>query len=124
MNDSLQHPGAPLPQGASSAPLAYPGLRVVVLGLARQGIAVSRFFLAEGARITISDMRGAGTTRGRPKLRLDATSPIPDRPGTLHFALGRHPLSLLDDADLLCLSGGVSPAIPIVQEATRRGASR
>ena len=41
--------------------------------------------------------------------------------GTLHFALGGHPLSLLDDADLLCLSGGVSPAIPIVQEAAHRG---
>ena len=120
MNDSLQHPGAPLPQGASSAPMAYPGLRVVVLGLARQGIAASRFFLAEGARITISDMRGEeqlAAAHAALERYVAETRP----PGTLHFALGGHPLSLLDDADLLCLSGGVSPAIPIVQEAAHRG---
>ena len=39
----------------------------------------------------------------------------------LRFVLGGHPLNLLDDADLLCLSGGVSPAIPIVQAAIARG---
>ncbi len=37
------------------------------------------------------------------------------------FALGGHPLSLLDQTDLLLLSGGVSPAIPIAEEARRRG---
>jgi UDP-N-acetylmuramoylalanine--D-glutamate ligase len=97
----------------------YAGLRVVILGLARQGLAAARFFLAEGARITISDTRSADqlisacaaleryVTENRPR-------------GTLRLALGGHPLNLLDDADLLCLSGGVSPAIPIVQEAARR----
>jgi UDP-N-acetylmuramoylalanine--D-glutamate ligase len=119
-NDSLQHPGAPLPQRASSAPMAYPGLRVVVLGLARQGIAASRFFLTEGARITISDMRSEeqlAAAHAALERYVAETRP----PGTLHFALGGHPLNLLDDADLLCLSGGVSPAIPIVQEAAHRG---
>ena len=100
--------------------MAYPGLRVVVLGLARQGIAASRFFLAEGARITISDLRGEeqlAAAHAALERYVAETRPS----GTLHFALGGHPLSLLDDADLLCLSGGVSPAIPIVQEAAHRG---
>ncbi len=39
----------------------------------------------------------------------------------MRFVLGDHPLDLLAEADLLCLSGGVSPAIPVVQEAVRRG---
>ena len=37
------------------------------------------------------------------------------------FVLGGHPLTLLDNTDLLLLSGGVSPAIPIAEEARRRG---
>ncbi len=47
----------PLPQKASGAHLAYAGLHTVILGLARQGMATARFFLAQGARITVSDMR-------------------------------------------------------------------
>ena len=39
----------------------------------------------------------------------------------MRTVLNGHPLDLLDGADLLCLSGGVSPAIPIAQEAVRRG---
>jgi UDP-N-acetylmuramoylalanine--D-glutamate ligase len=35
--------------------------------------------------------------------------------------LGEHPLSLLDECDLLCLSGGVPPETPLPQEARRRG---
>jgi UDP-N-acetylmuramoylalanine--D-glutamate ligase len=37
------------------------------------------------------------------------------------WSCGDHPLSLLDDADLLCLSGGVSPMLPLALEAQRRG---
>ena len=58
MSSSHQHPSAQLMQTPLSAPLAYPGLRVVILGLARQGMAAARFFLAEGARVTLSDLRG------------------------------------------------------------------
>ncbi|NJM40082.1 MAG: UDP-N-acetylmuramoyl-L-alanine--D-glutamate ligase, partial [Anaerolineae bacterium] len=39
----------------------------------------------------------------------------------LKFALGGHPLTLLDECDLLCLSGGVPIDLPIVLEAKRRG---
>jgi UDP-N-acetylmuramoylalanine--D-glutamate ligase len=39
----------------------------------------------------------------------------------LQWALGGHPLSLLDEADLVCLSGGVPLSLPIVQEAMQRG---
>ncbi|HEY4720401.1 MAG TPA: UDP-N-acetylmuramoyl-L-alanine--D-glutamate ligase, partial [Anaerolineae bacterium] len=37
------------------------------------------------------------------------------------YALGGHPLSLLDDCDVLCLSGGVPIDLPIVIEAQRQG---
>jgi UDP-N-acetylmuramoylalanine--D-glutamate ligase len=34
---------------------------------------------------------------------------------------GDHPFTLLEDADLLCLSGGVSPMLPLVVSAQQRG---
>jgi UDP-N-acetylmuramoylalanine--D-glutamate ligase len=36
------------------------------------------------------------------------------------YALGGHPLDLLDGADLVCLSGGVAPTSPICIEAIKR----
>jgi UDP-N-acetylmuramoylalanine--D-glutamate ligase len=39
----------------------------------------------------------------------------------LELVLGEHPISLLDGADVLAISGGVSPDAPFVQEAIRRG---
>ena len=37
------------------------------------------------------------------------------------WALGGHPLELLDHTDVLCLSGGVPLTLPIVEEAVKRG---
>ena len=98
--------------------------RVVILGAARQGTATARFFLAAGAQVTLSDMRSAAQLAAvAAELEAFATSLSADglnRP-RLRFAFGGHPLSLLDEADLLCLSGGVSPAIPIVRAAVAAG---
>jgi UDP-N-acetylmuramoylalanine--D-glutamate ligase len=85
---------------------------VVVLGLARQGTALARFLAQEGADVTVSDVHDeAALTTGLAQLE-DLS---------VRFVLGKHPLSLLDGADLLCLSGGVPVDIPIVVEARRRG---
>jgi UDP-N-acetylmuramoylalanine--D-glutamate ligase len=39
----------------------------------------------------------------------------------IRWALGGHPIELLEHTDLLCLSGGVPLNLPIVEEALRRG---
>ena len=39
----------------------------------------------------------------------------------VEWALGGHPLELLNNTDVLCLSGGVPLTLPIVQEAVKRG---
>ena len=39
----------------------------------------------------------------------------------INWALGGHPLELLDSTDVLCLSGGVPLTLPIVAEAIKRG---
>jgi UDP-N-acetylmuramoylalanine--D-glutamate ligase len=88
------------------------GRRVVVIGLARQGIATVRFLVREGAKVLISDLRDAEALQDT--LRLLKDVPV-------GYALGGHPFSILDGADLVCLSGGVPINAPIVVEAQRRG---
>jgi UDP-N-acetylmuramoylalanine--D-glutamate ligase len=90
----------------------FQGKRIVVLGLARQGLALARFFVAAGAAVTVSDAAPAD------KLAAEVEK-LQGLPVTL--ALGGHPLSLLDGCDLLCLSGGVPAQLPIVQAAIARG---
>jgi UDP-N-acetylmuramoylalanine--D-glutamate ligase len=85
---------------------------IVILGLARQGVALARYFSQRGMRVTVSDSRSAGALSGS----LAALSDL-----EVSYVLGDHPLSLLDGCDLLCLSGGVSPDMPLVHEAVRRG---
>ncbi len=84
----------------------------VVLGLARQGLAVTRWLIAQGAQVTASDVKSEEELQ-------DSLASLRDL--DVKFVLGGHPLSLLDDCDGLCLSGGVPIDLPIVQEAQRRG---
>lgn len=91
-------------------PLA--GKHVVVIGIARQGTALGRWLPTLGARVTLSDSRS--------EAQLAETINALSGPNVA-FALNGHPLTLLDDCDVLCISGGVPPTIPIVQEAQRRG---
>jgi len=86
--------------------------RVLILGAARQGAALARWLAKRGSHVTLSDARGEEQlTSVRASL---ANLPI-------RWALGGHPLELLDDCDLLCVSGGVPLNLPIVIEANRRG---
>src|SRR5512135_2550277 len=84
----------------------------VVLGLARQGLAVTRWLVEQGAQVTVSDVK--------PEAELQASIDSL-RDLEVKFVLGGHPLSLLDDCDLVCLSGGVPIDLPIVLEAQQRG---
>ncbi len=89
----------------------WTGKRVVILGAARQGLALVRWLVAHGAQVSLSDTR--------PAAEMDAArASLQDLP--IRWALGGHPMELLDDADVLCLSGGVPTTLPIVQEALRR----
>src|SRR5512146_2760439 len=86
--------------------------RVVILGAARQGLALARWLSQHGAEVVLSDERDAAElAAGRQSLQ-DVS---------IECALGGHPLSLLDHADVLCISGGVPTNLPIVEEAIKRG---
>lgn len=86
--------------------------RVLILGAARQGLALARWLSVHGARVTLSDMRSEADLR----LARESLAEYP-----IQWALGGHPLELLDATDVLCLSGGVPLTLPIVAEARKRG---
>lgn len=88
------------------------GKRVLILGAARQGLALARWLSLHGAHVTLSDMRTAD------ELRVARESLAEFQ---IDWTPGGHPLELLDSIDVLCLSGGVPLTLPIVAEAVKRG---
>ena len=92
----------------------WAGKHVLILGAARQGLALTRWLVRHGARVTLSDARAEADLNA-------ARQSLADLP--VEWAAGGHPLNLLDDKDIVCLSGGVPVTIPIVTEAVKRGIS-
>ncbi len=86
--------------------------RVLILGAARQGLALARWLSVHGAKVTVSDMRGESDLQAAKESLADVD---------VTWALGGHPLDLLDSTDVLCLSGGVPLTLPIVAAAVSKG---
>jgi UDP-N-acetylmuramoylalanine--D-glutamate ligase len=87
---------------------SFAGQKVVILGLARQGLSLARFFAGIGAKVIVSDLASPEKLQSE----IAALENLP-----VELVLGSHPLSLLNDCALLCLSGGVPPQHPLVQAA-------
>lgn len=85
------------------------GRTIIIVGFQRQGQALARWLPTVGARPIVTDSKDAAA------LGIDPA----DYPG-VRFVLGENPPDLLDDADMLCISGGVPLTIPIVVEAAQR----
>ena len=86
------------------------GKRVTVLGLGREGMALTRFLVKHGAAVTVSDVKSAGDLQEA----LDALAGLP-----VSYCLGGHPLEILD-CDVLFVSPGVPLDVPVIVEARRR----
>jgi UDP-N-acetylmuramoylalanine--D-glutamate ligase len=90
----------------------WKGKRVLILGAARQGLALARWLSIHGAQVTLSDMHSED------ELQVARESLAEFE---IQWALGGHPLALLDSTDVLCLSGGIPLTLPIVVDALSRG---
>ena len=90
----------------------WTGTHVVILGAARQGVALAHWLIKHGAIVTLSDKRAESEL-------VSARAALSGLP--IKWAVGGHPLELLDHADVLALSGGVPLTLPIVNEAVKRG---
>ncbi len=91
--------------------------KVVIVGVARQGIALARYLLLHGARVVLNDKR-----------RMDdlveahnAFADLEQYHSNLSWVCGEHPLELLDGAQWVCVSGGVPLDLPLIAEAQHRG---
>jgi len=76
---------------------------VLIIGAARQGQALARFLYKQGIPVILNDMHPASEMQGA----LKALESIP-----VEWVLGEHPLALLDEVDMVCVSGGVPSASP------------
>jgi len=85
--------------------------RVVMVGAARQGLALSRYLAEHGASVILNDRRSeeALSTAREELADLEIT-----------WVTGDHPLNILECADLVCLSGGIPLDLPLVEEAVRK----
>ncbi len=90
----------------------FSGKRVLIVGAARQGLALTRFLLRQGAQVTVTDKQS------REQLQASIAS---FEGSSVNWALGSHPLELLEGISLVCVSGGVPLTIPLIQEAYHRG---
>jgi UDP-N-acetylmuramoylalanine--D-glutamate ligase len=86
--------------------------RVVIIGAARQGMALARYLTSQGAQVILTDHRQADELLKEQGKLADCG---------VKWALGGHPTNLLDFCDLVCPSGGVPLTIPFVIEAQARG---
>ena len=90
---------------------------VLIVGVARQGLALARYLLGRGARLILNDQRSAGELAEEQQAMADLSASGP----SLEWVFGGHPLNLLDGIDLVCVSGGVPLTIPLIIEARARG---
>ncbi|MGN0776294.1 MAG: UDP-N-acetylmuramoyl-L-alanine--D-glutamate ligase [Candidatus Ventricola sp.] len=86
--------------------------RVLVLGMARSGVAAAKLLANKGAIVTISDMKTEESFGGA----LDELKAL----GCI-FALGEGPQRVLAQQDMMILSPGIPVAKPFVQEAIAGG---
>ena len=89
----------------------FNGQKYVVIGAARQGLALSQYLASHGAKVVLTD--------SRPESQLTAEMQALQGQN-VEWAAGGHPLSLLDGADFVCPSGGVPLTIPLIEEALNR----
>jgi UDP-N-acetylmuramoylalanine--D-glutamate ligase len=88
------------------APMELKGKTVLVLGLGDTGLSVARWVIAQGATARVADSRNEP-----PRAR--------DLQGEVHT--GTFQVSLLKDADLVCISPGLSLGEEVVQAAIAKG---
>jgi UDP-N-acetylmuramoylalanine--D-glutamate ligase len=88
------------------------GTHALVVGLGREGRDLASFLALSGARVRVTDTRPADTLT-------DTMATLADLP--IEYSLAGHPLSDLDASEVVYVSPGVRPEIPLLAEARRRG---
>jgi UDP-N-acetylmuramoylalanine--D-glutamate ligase len=86
--------------------------RVLIVGAARQGLALARYMLSQGAHVTLNDNR---TSSELTEIIAAFSGP------NIRWVTGGHPVELAAQTDLVCPSGGIPLEIDLLQAARVRG---
>jgi UDP-N-acetylmuramoylalanine--D-glutamate ligase len=92
--------------------LQLEGKKVLVVGLARSGLAAAKFAAARGARVTANDLRN------EPALAAESAEL---RAQGIEVSLGSHPQRIFIDSDLIILSPGVPSELAPLAAARKAG---
>jgi UDP-N-acetylmuramoylalanine--D-glutamate ligase len=92
--------------------------RVIVIGAARQGVALGRFLASRGASVVMNDRK---TIDQLEAVKQSLDQQAGNHASKIEWFLGSHPLSLLEGADVVCVSGGVPLNLELIQEARATG---
>jgi UDP-N-acetylmuramoylalanine--D-glutamate ligase len=87
------------------------GLRVLVVGLGQEGLALATYLANQGVSLVATDLQSEEKLGSK-------IAPLVEKGVSL--VLGKHPISLLDEADILFVSPGISLESPFLKEAQRR----
>jgi UDP-N-acetylmuramoylalanine--D-glutamate ligase len=90
----------------------FEGQSILIIGAARQGLALARFLARQGARVTLNDKKSVSEM----KAAMDSLASYP-----LTWALGHHDPKLLKGMDLVCVSGGVPLDLTLIEQARQQG---
>src|SRR5258706_10799882 len=91
----------------------WKGKRVVIIGAARQGLALARYLARNGAQVMLNDRRKSEELQSEMAelAKFD-----------IQWVLGDHPLTVLDNTpEIVCVSAGVPLDNPIVAAAQKNG---
>jgi UDP-N-acetylmuramoylalanine--D-glutamate ligase len=88
------------------------GKRVTVLGLGIEGVDLVRYLAANGARVTVSDMRSSEALANR----IQELNGLP-----VEYSLGQNSVEAATSADMLFVSQGVPLTLPSVEAAQEQG---
>ena len=94
----------------------WKGKLIVIVGAARQGLALARYLLLHGAQVRLTDRQPASALAAAQ----EALADLVDAGLPLTWVCGGHPLDLLDGADVVCVSGGVPLNLPLLVAARER----
>jgi UDP-N-acetylmuramoylalanine--D-glutamate ligase len=90
----------------------WQGKHVLIIGAARQGLALARYLALHGAVVTLNDQQDAE--------KLESVQEE-IAPYQVTCVFGGHPEELLERTDLVCVSGGIPLDLPILSLALSRG---
>src|ERR1041384_817779 len=102
----------PVPNPQPPTPMNVEGKKVLVVGIARSGIAAARLLASRGAMVIANDARTESELR-------DAANEL--RELGVMLSLGGHPQSVFENADLVVLSPGVPADLAPLESARRAG---